>query len=132
MYDKLTVLKLGKERMDWIAQRQEIVAGNIANSDTPRYVPRDIRPFDDVLAASSVAPVSVAATNPRHFTPQLKDPMLVYDTRKTYETSPDKNGVILEEQMDKLRKAKSAYDTSANLVQKQFKLFRTALKGQGS
>ena len=132
MYDKLTVLRLGKERMDWIAQRQEIVAGNIANSDTPRYVPRDIRPFDDVLAASSVAPVSVAATNPRHFTPQLKDPMLIYDTRKTYENAPDRNGVILEEQMDKLRKAKSAYDTSANLVQKQFKLFRTALKGQGN
>ena len=131
MYGNLTVLKLGKERMDWIAERQEVIAENIANLDTPRYVPRDVRPFDEVLA-TTVSPVPVAATNPKHFTPQLKDPMLVYDTRKTYENAPDKNGVVLEEQMDKLRKAKSAYDTSANLVQKQFKMFRTALKGQGN
>lgn len=39
-----------KDALDYRAARQDMIASNIANADTPFYRPRDIR-FEDALAA---------------------------------------------------------------------------------
>jgi len=44
--------QLMKEAMDYRAARQDMIASNIANADTPNYRPRDIR-FEEVLARKS-------------------------------------------------------------------------------
>ncbi len=41
---------LASAAMDYRAARQDMIASNIANADTPNYKPRDIR-FEDALAA---------------------------------------------------------------------------------
>ncbi|MDD2838145.1 MAG: flagellar basal body rod protein FlgB [Sulfuricurvum sp.] len=43
---------LMQSALDYRAARQDMIAGNIANADTPFYRPRDIR-FEDVLAQKS-------------------------------------------------------------------------------
>lgn len=43
---------LMKSALDYRAARQDMIAGNIANADTPFYRPRDIR-FEEVLAQKS-------------------------------------------------------------------------------
>ncbi|MGD9970666.1 MAG: flagellar basal body rod protein FlgB [Sulfuricurvum sp.] len=43
---------LMKEALDYRAARQDMIAGNIANADTPFYRPKDIR-FEEVLAQKS-------------------------------------------------------------------------------
>jgi len=43
---------LMKEAMDYRAARQDMIASNIANADTPNYRPRDIR-FEEALAQKS-------------------------------------------------------------------------------
>lgn len=128
MYDKLSVVTLAKSRMDWVARRQEVLSDNIANANTPKFVPSDLKPYDfkDVLN-QTVPAVQVAATNAKHITPQIADPQKVMRTKKTFESSADGNSVVLEEQMAKVAEGKSAYDTAASLFQKQFKMIRTAL-----
>jgi flagellar basal-body rod protein FlgB len=56
-----------KERLAWLGQRQQVLARNIANADTPGYVPHDLEPlrFQDMLHRSAV-PVRVATTDPGH------------------------------------------------------------------
>lgn len=44
--------ELMKEAMDYRAARQDMIASNIANADTPNYRPRDIR-FEEALAQKS-------------------------------------------------------------------------------
>ncbi|HEX5623201.1 MAG TPA: flagellar basal body rod protein FlgB [Sulfuricurvum sp.] len=44
--------ELMKSAMDYRAARQDMIASNIANADTPFYRPRDIR-FEDALAQKS-------------------------------------------------------------------------------
>lgn len=39
------LLKLTERRMAWLETRQRVLAGNIANADTPGYQPRDVRSF---------------------------------------------------------------------------------------
>jgi flagellar basal-body rod protein FlgB len=132
MFDKLTLVSLTKGRMDWIAKRQEVLAENIANANTPNYVPRDLKAwnFKDVLG-QSVPSVGLKATDARHITPPMQDPTKVISTKKTFESSADGNAVVLEEQMAKMGQARSSYEVAAGLFEKQFKLLRTALsKGQ--
>lgn len=130
MYDKLSVIALAKSRMDWVAKRQEVLAENVANADTPKFVPSDIKPFDFKSVLNQTNPtVQVTVTNPMHVQPVITDPQTVIKDRKDFESSADGNAVILDEQMAKIGDAKSAYDTAASLFQKQFKMLRTALKG---
>ncbi|MGE5504169.1 MAG: flagellar basal body rod protein FlgB [Actinomycetota bacterium] len=130
MFENLSILKIAKARMDWLAQRQEVLAQNIANADTPKYLPKDLKPqnFKEVLAGESVPTVKVAATNSAHIVPEMgPDPFKAVTQRKTYESSMDGNSVVLEEQMAKMGEAKSAYDTAASLFQKHIAMIRTAL-----
>ena len=41
-----------KDALDYRAARQDMIASNIANADTPFYRPRDVK-FEDALAAKS-------------------------------------------------------------------------------
>ena len=50
------------------AQRNEMLASNIANADTPNYKARDID-FREVLKKQSVQPVSLKATQAGHIQP---------------------------------------------------------------
>ncbi len=129
MYDKLDLVALAKNRMDWVARRQEVLAENIANANTPGYLPSDLKDFKAELR-STLLPVQPVATNPMHMRPEIKDPRVVAETKKTFESSPDGNAVVLDEQLAKLGEAKSAYDLAASLMQKQFKMIKTAL-GKG-
>ena len=116
--------------MDWVAQRQEVLAGNIANANTPHFLPKDLKPlnFKEVLSGSTAPQVTATATNAMHVVPDLgPDPFKAVTQRKTYESTPDGNAVILEEQMAKLGDAGSTFNTSAALFQKYQKMIRTAL-----
>lgn len=128
MFDKLSVIALAKSRMDWVAKRQEVLAENVANANTPKFVPSDIKAFDFKAVLNQTGkPVQVAVTNPMHVQPIIADPQTVIKDRRDFESSADGNAVILEEQMAKVGEAKSAYETAASLFEKQFKMLRTSL-----
>ncbi|CAA9227005.1 MAG: Flagellar basal-body rod protein FlgB, partial [uncultured Acetobacteraceae bacterium] len=59
------LLQLTERRMAWLEARQRVLAGNIANADTPGYQPRDVRSFASVLAGAAGGP-RMAATNSRN------------------------------------------------------------------
>lgn len=62
MFD-LGLMKLLSLKMDWAAQRMEVVAQNVANSDTPGYQPRDLPAFDQLLGKDIAKPT---VTHARH------------------------------------------------------------------
>ena len=64
------------EAMDYRAARQDMIASNIANADTPYYKPRDIR-FEEALIAKknelykeNSHQLKMAQTDSKHLTPQ--------------------------------------------------------------
>ena len=67
---------LVKQALDYRANRQDMIASNIANADTPFYRPRDIR-FEDALAAKKAeifkdhsGELEMARTNGKHLEPK--------------------------------------------------------------
>ena len=55
--DKITLYGVIKRRLAWLSQRQKAIAQNIANSDTPNYRARDLKPvkFKELLRRENVA-----------------------------------------------------------------------------
>ncbi len=126
MFDKLTVLAMATAKMNWVAQRQEVLSENISNTDTPGYTPKDLKELDFKTALRDAGQPAVlpVATDPRHIVPKLQDPNTVLTTKKVYESSPDGNAVVMEEQMAKLGEAKGAYDTASTLFSKQVAMLK--------
>lgn len=130
MFDKLSVIALAKSRMDWVAKRQEVLAENVANANTPKFIPSDVKDFNfkAVLQnTGNTSAVQVKVTNPMHVQPVMTDTLNVIKDRRDFESSADGNAVVLDEQLAKLGEAKGAYDTAASLFQKQYKMLKTAL-----
>ncbi len=132
MYENLTVLGMARKAMDWVAQRQEVLSENIANINSPGYLPSDLKDLDfkNVLHTVAQPAVLPTQTDARHIVPKLQDPNVVQTIKKDYESSPDGNAVVLEEQMEKLGTSKAMYDQVTALFQKNVSLLRTAITGR--
>ena len=52
---QLKLFQRMSERMGWLGARQEVLAQNIANADTPGYRARDIEDFGTVVEEGSLA-----------------------------------------------------------------------------
>tara|TARA_B100001093_G_C26156128_1_gene729551 strand:+ start:163 stop:582 length:420 start_codon:yes stop_codon:yes gene_type:complete len=122
-------------KMDFLNQRQGVIAQNIANSDTPGYRPKDLQPvdFNEYLGAASakyrnITNVSVAKTDGEHIGHGEDDlHTRSKKQRDTYEVAPAGNAVIMEEQLMKSGRTVMDYNLMANIYQKNVGMLRTAL-----
>ena len=133
MEGKFNIFTVLSKRMDWLSQRQKVLADNIANSDTPNYVPRDLNEaeFQKVLRSelSAVEPRTTQAGHMRG-TIQSGGPARIERQKDSYETSPSGNAVILEEQLIEVAKTQSDYQLMVNLYRKHMDMVRTAVRGR--
>ncbi len=122
-------------KMNYLNQRQSVIAQNVANADTPNYRPKDLVPVDfstmlkaQMGGSNSVKPVSIAATNGQHIG-GVNDKMDLNakKQRDMYEVAPAGNAVIMEEQLIKSGENAMDYNMMLNVYQKQVSMFRTAL-----
>ena len=118
------------KRMDWLGERQKVLANNVANSDTPNFNAKDLKPLTfRELIRDSENRVSMTATHAAHqaggpsaeakVAPQVED--------EPYEISPQGNGVSIEEQLMKIGETRMNYELTANLYKKHLDMFRMAL-----
>lgn len=132
-FKSLTLFGVVKKRLDWLTQRQEVLAQNIANSDTPGYKPNDLTKFEfkDILRRERMQ-LNVDMSNPEHLGGQrkrLRD-WASEEERRPYETEPAGNAVILEEQMSKINESSIAHNLTTEIYKKQIRMFRIAI-GKG-
>lgn len=122
-------------KMNYLNQRQSIIAQNIANSDTTGYRPKDLVPVDfstmlksQMSSKGALKSVSVATTNEKHL-PNAMDNINPKSKkqRNTYEVAPAGNSVIIEEQLIKSGQNAMDYNLMLNIYQKQVSMFKTAL-----
>ncbi|ACI98320.1 flagellar basal body rod protein FlgB [Rhodospirillum centenum] len=130
--NKIGLFKLISEKMAWHSQRQGVLAQNVANSDTPDYKPQDLVAFDFRKELRESGRMEIAQTNPMHMAGTLPRDRPFKDGRQraTYETAPDGNAVVLEEQMTKLGQNAIEFQGVTNIYRKQIAMLKTAL-GRG-
>ncbi len=126
----LSLFSVFKKRMAWLGQRQEVLAQNIANSDTPGYKARDLKAFKfEDLVRRENAGLSMNATAKNHLGGQRKRvrDFAEAEDRNPYETSANGNSVVLEEQMAKMSENSINHNLVSELYKKHMGMIRMAL-----
>ncbi|MDE2200121.1 MAG: flagellar biosynthesis protein FlgB [Rhodospirillales bacterium] len=119
---RIPLFDLAERRLAWVDQRQQLLAQNIANADTPGWRARDLVPFATQLAQAGLAPVRTSARDVGGGEARLF-------ARRTLagERAPDGNGVQLDAQLAKVADTESIHDFVDNVYKKYMGLFRTAI-----
>ena len=125
--------------MKHLAERQRVLAQNIANSETPGYKSREVEApdFGDLLAQQGEAGVPHIARPQVQITSGMAAlgaaPVeagdVVFD-KDISETKPDGNNVTLEDQLLRMSQVQADFTAMTNLYRKQQSLLKTAL-GKG-
>ena len=128
------LFKAMSAKMGYLDHRQQVIAQNIANADTPGYQPHDLTKVDFGRVLKNV-------TNSKVLLPETTDDMHMpsygkiddpknREQKMTYEVAPAGNAVIMEEQMINAAKTTMDYNLMTTLYQKNVGMIRTAL-GRG-
>ena len=129
----LSLFKIIGARMGYLGERQKVLAENVANADTPHYRPSDLKAMDFQAVLRGDQRIKLATTQQVHLagvTPGNKFQVEKAGFGKSYETSPNGNAVVLEEQMIKVSELQANYQLATNLYQKNLGMLRTAI-GRG-
>ena len=124
-------------RLGYLTEQQKVVAQNIANADTARYVPEDLKPFsfDAHVQMAQSSPSTMAVTQAGHIAPPSQRGGLgaQWKAKKTpdSETTLNGNSVVLEEEMIKMSDARMNYDAAISFYQKSLNLIRMASRPPG-
>jgi flagellar basal-body rod protein FlgB len=127
---KLPLFDLLTRRMTWLSQRQEVLAQNIANANTPDYTPQDLKPMPFAETMKRLAPVNPDRTSDLHLAGTVvrrAQPFRDEEQRKRYEVAPDGNSVVIEEQMIKVAETQMDYQLITNLYRKHVDMIKTAI-----
>ena len=137
--DDIPLFAMLKGKMAYVNQRQNLIAQNVANADTPGYQPKDLKAFSFEQAMKSVhgggpgAALQIAKTNAAHMQIDRPDGA-PWDSQTSADSEVrlDGNHVVLEDQMMKLTQAKMDYDAAVGFYQQSLSLLKTAIKKPGS
>ncbi|MBV2185463.1 MAG: flagellar basal body rod protein FlgB [Rhizobium sp.] len=114
----IQLFELAARQADWLSVRQEVVASNIANANTPKYLAKDITPFSAVLDTTTT--VQMARTNPNHMAlSDLSDDNIeVKESELNDEIGMQESGnsVSIAEELTKTGEIKRQHELNTNLV----------------
>lgn len=121
-----------RRRMAWLTQRQDVLARNIANADTPEFRPSDLKKmkFGTTVSEGAKFAVDVQITDNKHLVgnsrhQEFKDS----EQRRSFESAPAGNAVILEEQLGKLNETQVNHSLITELYKKHLAMLRLAGSG---
>ena len=123
------MFRMLQDRMGYLTERQKVLSQNIANADTPNYRPSDLKPvnFAEVyrMQQQQVRPAMTQAGHLPPATPAAK--FVAEKERRPFETAPDGNGVVLEDQMLRLAETQGEFGTTSTLYRKYLDMMRMAI-----
>jgi flagellar basal-body rod protein FlgB len=126
---RLSLFRLAEQRLAWLDRRQEVLAQNIANADTPGYAAKDLPAFAQVLARTGA--VTPARTDPRHLAGTQGPAPAARPARLAAERTPAGNAVQIERELVKVSDTETHHALTLGIYRKYLALFRMALGRQG-
>jgi flagellar basal-body rod protein FlgB len=126
----IQLFDLASRQAEWLTIRQEVVAGNIANANTPKFRAKDVTPFQAVMDR---ADVSMARTNAAHFSGNDVSARGDIDVREAaldQEIGVQESGntVGLAEELSKSGEIKRQYELNTSLVGSFHRMMMTTVR----
>lgn len=128
MFEKLEILQMAQSMAAQAALRQNAVAANIANADTPGYRAREVASFADTYETEH--DTGMRATRAGHISSAGSYRVAVTEDRNAVNESPDGNTVSLEEEMVNSVEVRRQHDLALAIYKSSLNVLRTSL-GKG-
>ncbi|MEM1396860.1 MAG: flagellar basal body protein [Pseudomonadota bacterium] len=113
MFDELKILNDASALAKYSARRQEVIAENIANVNTPGYVARDLEPFQSVYAEKDVS--------------KAIDGMRPIESKSAGEPSPNGNTVSLQVELMRGVENEARHETAVTVYRKAMDILKMSL-----
>lgn len=128
MSSESPLMQMLSGQMRYLTQRQGVLSQNVANIDTPGYRSRDMKPMDfaDMVAGES-GKLAMRTTSPKHYNGVGSAGFATENNRNTFETTPTKNNVGIEQEMANISETGVQYQLTSSMYKKFTQLYRSAL-----
>lgn len=127
MFAQIDTMRMARDLGAHAAQRQRVIAMNVANADTPGYRARDLPQFEDSVRGGTL---ELRATRAGHLAAGFSGTR-ARAVEVEGEPSPNGNTVSLEDEMVRSADAKREFDLSLSVMQSGLTLMRTAIGRRG-
>ena len=126
----IPIFAMLRTRMQWHQQRQQVLAQNVANSDTPNFRPQDLDEPKFALSAPSAAPLQLARTNAGHLQ-GFGGAASFRGEPNQHQVRPAGNAVNLEDEMMKMAQNNMDYQAATQLYSRGLNLIKNAIGSKG-
>ncbi len=119
-----------QKSLDLRAQNQQVIAGNIANAETPGYSARKLKFEDNLRKAISTPEMPGQRTNAKHFPIGSRGISSVQGTiTRDVDTSSigDRNSVSIDDEMFDLAENQLLYEAGSQILKKKFSMLKFAV-----
>lgn len=128
--DKTTLLL--QKNLNLRLQNQQIIAGNVANAQTPGYSAKRLEFQDALRQAADSSGHNMAVTNPRHISPSGGSIETVQGQIKEVKNNQgigDGNSVDVDQEMLLMVKNQLMYEASVQLLNKKMGIIKYVVQG---
>ncbi len=125
-------IALLKKVLDLRADKEKVIASNIANSETPGFAPSRFSFEEELKSAVVRGAFSLDTTHPAHFPVGSKDLHSIKGHTVLEQDNTgigDQNGVSLEKEMLELSENQLLYEATAGLLSKKLSLRKYIIQG---
>jgi flagellar basal-body rod protein FlgB len=128
-FGNIPLFRAMAKRMAWLGERQQVLAQNVANADTPGYSPQDLKKpdFRALVAASTPSQMPLTRTQPMHLAGVASATDFARERQRGNERSPSGNAVSLEDEMMKVAETANDYALTSNLYRRHVAMLKAAL-----
>ena len=127
---ELSIVNLTRNKLNYLSERQKVIAANVANVNTPGYVAKDVEEpdFAAMVKSSRSQQMQMTVTDPKHMmtAPIQGGTYKVYTPRPDTALTIDGNGVSIEDQLNEASKVKSEHEKVLTIYNKYKSLLQTA------
>jgi flagellar basal-body rod protein FlgB len=122
---QIPIFSMLRTRMQWHQERQQLLAENVSNANTPQFKPRDLAP-PELNRGQPPAAVTITRTSPSHLG-GAGATQFQLERRGDFEVRPAGNAVHLEDEMLKVAANQMDYQAATALYARGLGLIKSAL-----
>jgi flagellar basal-body rod protein FlgB len=119
-----------KKSLDLRAQKQQVIAGNIANAETPGYAARKMTFEDDLRNAINSPETKVRSSNPKHFpigASGISGVQGKIEKQRSESLLGDGNSVSVDDEMFDLAENQLLYEAGSQILKKKLTMLKYAV-----
>lgn len=121
-------IKTLSRALDYRSANHRVIAGNLANADTPGFRHKELRFDEELKRATETNNINLKITNPDHISHFLSNKGNSFPVHEGEPAINGKGQLNLDMEMAKMTRNNLLYEASAKLLAKKFKALRSAIE----